>query len=1040
MSAGTPVICCMDINPACTDIYNQCANLISNIGNITFTNYTYQYYRVYNVPNQVIGPDMTYVESGSVAFPNQFEQAISQYNQFPALLFANVTYITCVPDGCDDGYSNNITYGNFSTISSSCVCSTSKMFSFNYVGRNEVILHLADPIPGNGSYAIAEVNALPNAKYGLSVANDMGEWFNELTDDYGDVDSNVMRRRADGGMQPDTPNPTCTVSYIIDYPKTNNLTLFYRNPPPYIWVVTLRDGNYYNLIECTGFICSYSLPVDLFYTQGYLYIDVQDPPNICASFVIYIPGENRCAPQPCVLTCLPTAIKYYNCQPSEIKLQLWLMLVALIVVVVYFWWVWVLLAYHTVKIVVKLPGGAYIVVKAVVCSRALSWLGSKIMSGTYLAVSGIGLVDAKNAIFGEAGKLKEVDMEKLRPESVTYEQVRMGGGGRLGHTTSILLVCLIGLVCADDLSWDQLSEATVPPFAQCSFTNVATGSFTSCTTKNNAETNAPYQQCQSVFSIELSALGLGKTGCVDIMKDGVFTGKMYVQYETMIATATLTSEYYTSDWTFDFDGEHYCSNTRGCNSQPCSDYNTGKVPPSYSPGSDKGGPWIISKPEILGFKGVQACIIRKPNPASGLKLAECWPSSGVCMVGFASVQPIGKVFQVFSINGIQYTPVINVFYVDAAFGAAFSETLIVNAGVAQSSNGYTLVLNGNFMNPSDTLFGNNYAILDIDANAMYLGPAAPFGTPQQGIVGDIQFFSPELPGNGNLNYNFASGMVTITGSTALKAGYAVRRGMETFSTATYSLPKTFNNNVWAFDGTQIVANLSSAGAASFTITTVGDGVTVSVYSPQVCPDINVINATGCYNCLEGSVLNVQLATRCDSGWVTVRTDDKYVTLATTSIFLAAGEDITWLIPFLTNKAENSFTVTICDETAANCDHDLVNFIAFEYTRNDTDFNQGNYTETYVSLGAVGLHPKGALDFFNSWVKAPWYNFFNGLADGLEIFIFFLELLLFCVIGYYLVVGFKKLNKTSQMDKMKKEMSEYYDGMKKYMMMSKSKVV
>jgi hypothetical protein len=402
------------------------------------------------------------------------------------------------------------------------------------------------------------------------------------------------------------------------------------------------------------------------------------------------------------------------------------------------------------------------------------------------------------------------------------------------------------------------------------------------------------------------------------------------------------------------------------------------------------------------------------------------------MVGFASVQPVGRVFQVFSINGIQYTPVVNVFYVDAAFGAAFSETLIINAGVAQSSNGYILQLNGNFMNPSDTLFGNNYAILDLDYDAMYLGPAAPFGTPLQGIVGDLQFFSPELPGAGNKNYNFASGMLEITGSTSLKAGYAVRRGMETFDTSSYSLPKTFNNNIWSYDGDQIVANLSSAGAASFTISTTGDGVTVSLYTPQVCPDINVINATGCYNCLEGSVLNIQLATRCDSGWVTIRTDDIHVTLATTSIFLAAGEDISWLIPFITNKAINQFTVTICDETAANCDSDHVDFIAFEYTRNDTDFNQGNYTEEYIHLGSEGLHPKGALDFFQSWIGDPWYNFFNGIANAADIALFFAELIILIIIAYGAVKLLQKFNKSDSMDKMKKEMGEYYDNMKSMM--------
>lgn len=1059
LTPGIPSLCCNDHNIWCLQVYPDCGIFTPTpTANLTVTNISYSVYAAYTVPqgfdfniddwphdptgngttqqgrrSSMGGPPTSSVEFSGYMVNPMIQQTWDLGAQFfPNLLVQEILEAECTPVGCDADFPATLNSSSYPGYSATCYCTyPHSTFQYLLAGLSTQRLLLVDPIPVlNSTLGIIVLLPTPVQTWGNGTVPPVQYIDSE---DYSPLAQSYGRRNSDSS------DPYCSVSYIIDWPKSNNVTVYNRSPPPYNWAVAVRVGDYYRLFDCSQFICYLVLPSSAFYNQGYLYLDVYDPPNICASFVVYVPGEKLCAPSTCVITCLPTAIKYYRCQPTDVQAQLWLMLVLLIVIVVYFWWVFVFLTFHTVKFIIRLPSGLYVVVTAVVCSPWMSWLGRKMLDGTHYTIRGIGLVGAWDAIASSQvgsekvfpasvtvnrpwskSKVKYTAMEEANPDNELVGRVRSGGGGKVGWWSSVfILTLIISSTSADILTYNQLQETGVPPQYQCSHTAVIEGTSTQCITQM-LENGDPYTECQEIFSAELPAIQLGKTVCLDINKDGVFAGKFYITYAASYAKAVLSSSYYTSDW---YMVPHYankCSGNDQCSSASCGAYKVGHTSSGatvYPVGPDENGNPVaptadggIFSAKDGGFQGPQACEIREARQI--LFTGECEGHDNVCMYAYCQLIPSGPVWQVLDIIEVDLIPVIEVLYVDDAFQNAFEESFTMTGPQSVSTNGYTINFLGTLQNTADTVFGTNKVVISTRYGDAYLSPASPFGTPTAGAMGDVQFSTPQLPTG--RNYNYANTIAGISGVTALSCTTDTRHGIGTFLSVGNGFPMIIGNNLWAYDGASLISNLTNAGAAVFSIVTVGSGVTVTTYASRVCPDLNLINATGCYNCNAGSQLLIQITTRCDSGWVFITVlDDLSIVLGTPTLFLFSGTLIDWLVPFTTDKAENTFTVKVCDETGAYCDSDRVDFIAFEYTKNDTGYNILNGTVEYIDAGTLGGSGTG---WFTDWIGNVWEDVFTGIATPGAIIAFVVEAIIFIILAVIIVKVLAWVYDRSQKDK------------------------
>jgi hypothetical protein len=831
----------------------------------------------------------------------------------------------CVPLDCENDFPATLSLSDYYGYSPSCNCT---LQTFYLVSTVVSAPGMEDQLVTNVTTETLDSVCLSSTKtgiFGMGLAAPINP---------GQGNNNQFSRRANVG-------PTCTINYRMLWPQFPNVTIFMNNPPDHDWVVFARKEEFdYNYI-CNGAICYLEFPPDMFQTQGFLYLDVIFVPNICNSLVIPINGMTLCRPSECTWSCPGEMIKYYHCLPQGLKASIWIVFALIIFLVIFAFPAFVLfIVYEALRHTLNCPWYIYDAGAVLMVSPIVQNTGS-LISKTFVVAkyqfTGEKAEETTHSLdeFTKKRKTKKTAAEIQKKFDEDLESVSPRKQ-KIGWFKMFLI--LLGVSSAG-------AVIDIPSDVTCSVSTPVVGSFTSCVTTGQIET------CLTSLTASLT-IGIGKTSCLSIMdKDGNHKATAYIKYVANTASVSGSFQYETSDWSFTEMNLDFCPSTT--NFKDCLAWAATNQPGSFYQGY----------PGYNDHPGFNFCIQHIAGAGTSIFTKVCDGKKWAYNTYRSSFRPTGHTYSVYSIPGITYTPILSVIIVDANQNEIFDK-LIMGQGLATSSNGYQVQIDGSYFIPP-TIFDTNYFVVDnTNGSLAYLpNSIAAKGSPKSGL-GEIQAFT--VGGLAALNTNafvYDPKMLTCVASeTTYHCSSQTQHGIPTMKNSAKILPALVSDNFWAYDGVSgLVSNITNTAPLSVTFSTIGDGLSIETYHKQVCPQIDVVNATGCFNCDEQAVLTIDVHSTCDGGYGFVSTDDPNIILGNQDIILTT--DISqYHLRFRTNKQVNDFTVTVTDETGSIKDTATVHFIAFPRVYNDSGFNDGSLpsgiegydNKNYDSVGVDGL--------------------------------------------------------------------------------------
>jgi len=499
----------------------------------------------------------------------------------------------------------------------------------------------------------------------------------------------------------------------------------------------------------------------------------------------------------------------------------------------------------------------------------------------------------------------------------------------------------------------------IPKDLTCSVTTPVTGTFTSCTTSYSIET------CLTSLTASVS-IGIGKTSCLSILdSDGNHKATAYLRYISNIATVEGSFQYETSDWAFTELNLDFCPSTT--NFKDCLAWAATNQPGSF----------YANYAPYKNTPGFNYCI--QHLAGAGSSAVVCGGKKWAYNTYRTSFKPTGHTYSVYSIPGINYTPTLMVTVIDGNQNIVF-ETLVLGHGIATSTSGYQVQLDGSyFINP--TIFDTNFFVVDNTNGSLAYIPnsIAAKGSPKKGL-GEIQAYTVGgLSQTSTTAFTYDPAILSCTASeTTYHCLSQTQHGIPTMKNSAKILPALISNNFWAYDGVSGLSSyITNTAPISVTFSTVGDGLSIQTHHKQVCPKIDVVNATGCYNCDEQAVLTIDIHSSCDGGYGYISTNDPHIVLGNHDVFITV-DIIQYHLRFSTNKQVNDFIVTVTDDTGLIIDTAHVHFIAFPRYYNDSGFNNGELPTGIEGYDNKDYNKRG-IDGFNHDLPNFFWDAFHGSA-------------------------------------------------------------
>jgi len=291
---------------------------------------------------------------------------------------------------------------------------------------------------------------------------------------------------------------------------------------------------------------------------------------------------------------------------------------------------------------------------------------------------------------------------------------------------------------------------------------------------------------------------------------------------------------------------------------------------------------------------------------------------------------------------------------------------------------FNLVINGLFQG-SVTSFGSNDFICS-EGSGCFFGFASPRNAPIAGSVGDLQAPSSSYVTNPSTTA-FSFPMTSFVKNVQQNKATYIAPAVGASRLSSYpKLPMLIGDVFWSYDGNSFSGLAKSTGALSITVTTLQELLFTSVVA-SICPEVQFLNATGCYSCLTPAVAWFKARSTCGSGLSPVSINSPYTVLTTAVELTASWASID--VEFLTPVQDVNAVVLI--GTVAS----TVKFTATENIDVDID--------TISNVTDVPTDPdedKAKLNFFAKW--------FPSLPNWLDI-VLDVILLLVCIAVLCLVI-------------------------------------
>jgi len=711
--------------------------------------------------------------------------------------------------------------------------------------------------------------------------------------------------------------------------------------------VIITKPPYQALYPYTGGSVDYRLPQEVFITSGVVKVAVYISGDLAQTASFNIVGEKLCVLKDCVICW--DAFQNWDCLTPANKALLIFLFILLIMLCI-----------------IALPVSvyaAYWILWCLICPfRYIFMMGRAFLRSRFMR-------DSKNKVV----KLKDV-------KDYFFSKDVEGGKALM----MLFLFMSIGL------------SQTPPVFAQCATGQFILADLTSCLVSGTTKT------CNAEFSLAGSTPTPGVQTCftiLDASNNLTVIGQGFVDYLAFEVTYPTINQY----WTYPWYGEWH-SRTRCDDSPPCHEDCQSTYP------NDATAAGQIEDPLILNNPGEAFC-----RRGCGCAGCGCFLCSDSCIYSSYGL--------VFDNTTVQYsmittlgTPVSTIYIrlrilnnfqnggVDA--NVVLDQTVAVQGAQAFVYANYSFAYVGAYTYNSAN-FGDLKVSYEPPTGRVYLVNAADVNIPKAGGLGDIQAPNIQVAMTGSRTAAIFDPAMVERDQGSSDDNYVFQTpGYFDYSKYIF-LPTTVGGSTWDGDATPsgdptfpyvvtLESNITNAPAIQWQLSTVSPVVFVQDVS-LVCPRASFVNATGCFNCLQGVSMYINAYSSCLPGSALLKVNGTGIALSTLSVVLPQNAaDI--LVELTVSRVSTDFCLTLIANGGNASFCATITAVPFNGITNHTT----NGGKGYPSFSGAGVG-SGIVMIFEA-IANFLKRIFTGEATWWE-WIIFAILATVVIVGFFLLLPF-----------------------------------
>jgi hypothetical protein len=499
-----------------------------------------------------------------------------------------------------------------------------------------------------------------------------------------------------------------------------------------------------------------------------------------------------------------------------------------------------------------------------------------------------------------------------------------------------------------------------------------------CTLNAGAQT----ENCKLQFTLQSTFNDVGSSSCLSMMGANGTNIPLTLTMLSYTDTVVSTVKYYGCDWTPNDFVVFHCPSIESCEGQDCANFN-GVSNPAACFNEDSNSECLFYASDLVA-PGVTQCSAGGQCITVGCGL--CNPS---CIYTRWWKKCTGNIYEVKTINIHQYVATIRL-----QLGSPLNVdiTVPITSGSPVTTNGLTFSFVAANTATTISFNGNDFIIENGEG---MIGPTSPVNTPLTRSWGDTQSNSILALQNAYPTAQYIANMQDV--SLNLQSNGATFTfppcGSSLYGSMT-ELPATIGPAFWDVSAsTQGLFGLWT-GAVALTLdlqtyNTLNYTITVT----EVCPEVTLLNVTGCSSCTPGVVVYVTAYSTCSAGLARVNTSNDHWQLTTGGLTLTMTP-ATYRITLLTSDISNSATLLIgSDPNVATI---AVSFTAPTLQQvqqaNSTVINNpgDNTISGNLNLG----------NFLNGLTEAQQIGTLIGIIAGSIILLAIIVLIIYCVIRHH----------------------------------------
>jgi len=275
---------------------------------------------------------------------------------------------------------------------------------------------------------------------------------------------------------------------------------------------------------------------------------------------------------------------------------------------------------------------------------------------------------------------------------------------------------------------------------------------------------------------------------------------------------------------------------------------------------------MFSNPSLLTiYPGFTQCQV-----SCGCAGCGCFYCDDACLYSRYYFQPVGNLYTLTSI------PFFNRKVTLTALLCLSGETCITYNiplnGFSQTIGPLTITPSGQFQNVNYGYTYLPYLVVDSTTNEAWFTEASSINRPEYGLIGDIQApFHNWLDDSASLFFSFPTDQLygIDTGSAVIysvpSTGIHLLRGG---NSGAIPLPWVDPQGIaWAFSGGNLIGVETNPSAVVLTITSIA--LTATYSETVICPILQVVKVTGCYDCIIGFSITITAYSTCSAGSVMI---------------------------------------------------------------------------------------------------------------------------------------------------------------------------